>query len=50
MSSLPDCTELRRWRWKSPRAFVLEAGTSTLSGPSATPADDPRIREAHPGG
>jgi len=32
------------------RAFVLETGTITLSGPSATLADDPRIREAYLGG
>jgi branched-chain amino acid transport system ATP-binding protein len=32
------------------RAFVLETGTITLSGPSATLANDPRIREAYLGG
>ncbi len=32
------------------RAFVLETGTITLSGPSAVLADDPRIREAYLGG
>jgi branched-chain amino acid transport system ATP-binding protein len=32
------------------RAFVLETGTITLSGPSAVIADDPRIREAYLGG
>jgi branched-chain amino acid transport system ATP-binding protein len=32
------------------RAFVLETGTITLSGPSAILADDPRIREAYLGG
>jgi branched-chain amino acid transport system ATP-binding protein len=32
------------------RAFVLETGTITLSGPSATLADDPRVREAYLGG
>jgi branched-chain amino acid transport system ATP-binding protein len=32
------------------RAFVLETGTITLSGPSAALADDPRIREAYLGG
>ena len=31
------------------RAFVLETGTITLSGPSAVLADDPRIREAYLG-
>jgi branched-chain amino acid transport system ATP-binding protein len=34
----------------SARAFVMETGTITLSGPSATLADDPRIREAYLGG
>jgi branched-chain amino acid transport system ATP-binding protein len=32
------------------RAFVLETGVITLSGPSAELADDPRIREAYLGG
>ena len=32
------------------RAFVLETGVITLSGPSATLANDPRIREAYLGG
>ncbi len=32
------------------RAFVLETGTIMLSGPSATLADDPRVREAYLGG
>jgi len=32
------------------RAFVLETGAITLSGPSAMLADDPRIREAYLGG
>jgi branched-chain amino acid transport system ATP-binding protein len=32
------------------RAFVLETGTITLSGPSAILAGDPRIREAYLGG
>ena len=32
------------------RAFVLETGVITLSGPSAVLADDPRIREAYLGG
>jgi branched-chain amino acid transport system ATP-binding protein len=32
------------------RAFVLEAGVITLSGPSAVLAGDPRIREAYLGG
>jgi len=32
------------------RAFVLETGLITLSGPSAVLADDPRIREAYLGG
>jgi branched-chain amino acid transport system ATP-binding protein len=32
------------------RAFVLETGMITLSGPSAILADDPRIREAYLGG
>src|SRR5258707_1318211 len=32
------------------RAFVLETGMITLSGPSGTLADDPRIREAYRGG
>jgi branched-chain amino acid transport system ATP-binding protein len=32
------------------RAFVLETGTITLSGPSPVLADDPRIREAYLGG
>jgi branched-chain amino acid transport system ATP-binding protein len=32
------------------RAFVLETGTITLSGPAAVLADDPRIREAYLGG
>lgn len=32
------------------RAFVLETGTITLSGPAATLANDPRIREAYLGG
>jgi branched-chain amino acid transport system ATP-binding protein len=32
------------------RAFVLETGVITLSGPSATLADDPRVREAYLGG
>jgi branched-chain amino acid transport system ATP-binding protein len=32
------------------RAFVLETGAITLSGPSAVLADDPRIREAYLGG
>jgi branched-chain amino acid transport system ATP-binding protein len=32
------------------RAFVLETGTITLSGPAAALADDPRIREAYLGG
>jgi branched-chain amino acid transport system ATP-binding protein len=32
------------------RAFVLETGTITLSGPSSVLADDPRIREAYLGG
>src|SRR5216684_748123 len=31
------------------RAFALETGTITLSGPSAILADDPRIREAYLG-
>src|SRR6266853_841528 len=31
------------------RAFVLETGMITLSGPSAILADDPRIREAYLG-
>ena len=31
------------------RAFVLETGTITLSGPAAVLAGDPRIREAYPG-
>jgi branched-chain amino acid transport system ATP-binding protein len=34
----------------SARAFVMETGTITLSGPSAALADDPRIREAYLGG
>jgi branched-chain amino acid transport system ATP-binding protein len=34
----------------SVRAFVMETGTIVLSGPSATLADDPRIREAYLGG
>src|SRR6267154_1946987 len=33
----------------STRAFVLETGMITLSGPSAILADDPRIREAYLG-
>jgi branched-chain amino acid transport system ATP-binding protein len=33
----------------SSRAFVLETGMITLSGPSAILADDPRIREAYLG-
>ena len=32
------------------RAFVLETGVITLSGPSASLAEDPRIREAYLGG
>lgn len=32
------------------RAFVLETGTVTLSGPAETLANDPRIREAYLGG
>jgi branched-chain amino acid transport system ATP-binding protein len=32
------------------RAFVLETGTVTLSGPAAALANDPRIREAYLGG
>jgi branched-chain amino acid transport system ATP-binding protein len=32
------------------RAFVLETGAITLSGPSAVLAEDPRIREAYLGG
>jgi branched-chain amino acid transport system ATP-binding protein len=32
------------------RAFVLETGSITLSGPAAQMADDPRIREAYLGG
>ena len=32
------------------RAFVLETGVVTLSGPSGVLADDPRIREAYLGG
>jgi branched-chain amino acid transport system ATP-binding protein len=32
------------------RAFVLETGAITLSGPSAELANDPRIREAYLGG
>src|ERR1700726_548005 len=32
------------------RAFVLETGTITLSGPAAALASDPRIREAYLGG
>ena len=32
------------------RAFVLETGAITLSGPSSTLAGDPRIREAYLGG
>ena len=32
------------------RAFVIETGVITLSGPSAALADDPRIREAYLGG
>ena len=32
------------------RAFVLETGSITLSGPSADLANDPRIREAYLGG
>jgi branched-chain amino acid transport system ATP-binding protein len=32
------------------RAFVLETGNITLSGPSAALADDPRVREAYLGG
>jgi branched-chain amino acid transport system ATP-binding protein len=32
------------------RAFVLETGVITLSGPSSVLADDPRIREAYLGG
>ena len=32
------------------RAFVLETGTTTLSGAAAALADDPRIREAYLGG
>ena len=32
------------------RAFVLETGTITLSGPSPFLANDPRIREAYLGG
>jgi branched-chain amino acid transport system ATP-binding protein len=32
------------------RAFVLETGTITLSGPAAVLADDPRVREAYLGG
>ena len=32
------------------RAFVLETGTITLSGPAAALANDPRIREAYLGG
>jgi branched-chain amino acid transport system ATP-binding protein len=31
------------------RAFVLETGTITLSGPAETLARDPRIREAYLG-
>ena len=42
-------SRIRRWHWKSHRAFVLETGSITLSGPS-TLADDPRIREAYLGG
>ena len=34
----------------STRAFVMETGTITLSGPSSALADDPRIREAYLGG
>ena len=34
----------------SSRAFVLELGEITLSGPSRELADDPRIREAYLGG
>jgi branched-chain amino acid transport system ATP-binding protein len=34
----------------SARAFVMETGTITLSGPSTALADDPRIREAYLGG
>jgi ABC-type branched-subunit amino acid transport system ATPase component len=34
----------------SARAFVMETGTITLSGPSSALADDPRIREAYLGG
>jgi branched-chain amino acid transport system ATP-binding protein len=32
------------------RAFVLDTGVITLSGPSAVLAEDPRIREAYLGG
>jgi branched-chain amino acid transport system ATP-binding protein len=32
------------------RAFVMETGTITLSGPAAALAGDPRIREAYLGG
>ena len=32
------------------RAFVLETGRITLSGPAAVLADDPRIRKAYLGG
>jgi len=32
------------------RAYVLETGVITLSGPAATLADDPRVREAYLGG
>jgi branched-chain amino acid transport system ATP-binding protein len=32
------------------RAFVLETGTITLSGPAKILADDPRVREAYLGG
>ena len=32
------------------RAYVLETGSITLSGPAATLAEDPRVREAYLGG
>jgi branched-chain amino acid transport system ATP-binding protein len=32
------------------RAFVLETGSITLSGPAATLVEDPRVREAYLGG
>jgi branched-chain amino acid transport system ATP-binding protein len=32
------------------RAFVLETGNITLSGPATVLANDPRVREAYLGG